>query len=140
MRLLLSLILLGIIAGCNQAEPSTNHAEIAIDRSSTPESPFTFDETNARVLLDTRIPPKQRRRFDIAQGSITIETVAAINGLLTIHYTPEVEGGYSVYECNLPISDEPVVFEIDSSGLPGKTSFNLNDCKTIKTGNLHFDE
>ena len=67
---------------------------------------------------------------------MTIETISANSGMLTINYTPEEEGGYTVYECNLPISDEPVVFEIDPAEVPGKTSFDLNDCKVLKTGNL----
>ena len=53
--------------------------------------------------------------------------------------SPEVEGAYTVYECEIPISDELVIFEIDPSGVPGQTSFNLDECETIKSGNVHFD-
>ena len=67
---------------------------------------------------------------------MTIETISANSGMLTINYTPEEEGGYTVYECNLPISDEPVIFEIDPAEVPGKTLFDLNDCKVLKTGNV----
>jgi hypothetical protein len=120
-------------------DASSDQTDTTNDRPATPESALVLDEANSRILLDTRIAPSQRRRFDIGQGSITIETIAASDGILTFHYTPEIEGGYTVYECRVPISEEPVVFEIDPSGVPGSTSFDLNDCKTVTSGNLHFD-
>ena len=139
MRWLLSIVVLGTLAGCMWGQPSANQVDNSSEEPASSQSAFTFEERMSRILLDTRIAPAQRRRFDIGQGSITIETVANSDGILTFQYTPEVEGGYTVYECKIPISDEPVIFEIHPSGVPGKTSFDLDECKMIKAGSLHFD-
>lgn len=125
-----------MIAGCG-TEPQTSNQKTPVNE---PISAFTFEQSKNRILLDTRIPPKQMRRFDIGLGSITIETISASDNVLTIYYTPEVEGGYTTYLCRLPISKKPVTFEIDPSGCPGNTSFKLEECKVLKTGSLHFDE
>ena len=126
--------------GCTSQEPVQKQAETSdVDREET-ESAMTLSATKSKIMLDTRISPPQRRRFDIAQGSITIETLSVEDGSLVIHYTPEIEGGYTIYECRLPISAQPVVFEIDSSGCLGEPSFDLSECRIIKTGSVHFDD
>ena len=140
MRLILGLTFaVAAFAGCGTQEAVQKQTEASADNHVEAKSAMAFDITKSKILLDTRIPPSQRRRFDIGQGSITIETLSVEDNLLVIHYTPEVEGGYTVYECKLPISAEPVVFEIDASGCPGEPSFDLAACKTVKTGNVHFD-
>ena len=121
MRIILGLtFVVASFSGCAPQNPAVTQAEKSIvDRSET-ESAMTFNATQSKIMLDTRIPPPQCRRFDIAQGSIAIETLSVEENRLVIHYTPEIEGGYTVYECKLPISAQPVIFEIDSSGCPGE--------------------
>ena len=136
MRLIVLLLLIGTFAGCNRHQSSASPTDTSTGESIVTESAFKFEKLKSRILLDTRVAPGQRETFWIGLGSMTIETISANSGMLTINYTPEEEGGYTVYECNLPISDEPVVFEIDPAEVPGKTSFDLNDCKVLKTGNL----
>lgn len=147
MRLILIAVLMTVVfAGCSQqnepAGQSTIQASNPLASDSVSDvhgSAFEFDESGSRILLDTQNPPGQKRVFGIGLGSITIETKSIRDGILTFLYTPEVEGGYVVYECQIPISAEPVVFEIDASGCPGKTSFDLARCKVVRSGNLHFD-
>ncbi len=119
------------IAGCTSQQTPVIKQE--------PEIAIWLNESETQVLLDTRIAPPQYRSIGLGQGSITLETLAVDNGLLTIHYQPEIEGEYHVYECQIPISGQPIVFEIDPSGDPGETPFDLKDCRLIRKGNLHFE-
>lgn len=139
MRWLILMVFLGGDVGCARQSQSSNQAEPPRKNSTEAQSAFSFDESGSRILLDTQCEPPQRRRIDIGQGAITIETIAVANNVLTFLYTPELEDGYTVYECKQPRSDKPVLFEIDSSGCPGKTSFDLSACKIIKSGSVHFD-
>ena len=102
------------------------------------ESAFDYDPDNQVILMDTTILSAHRRRFDITFGSITLETMHVFNDLLTFRYTPEVEGGYKIYECRVPVSEEPIQVRIDPSGVPGTTSFSLADCLLIEKGSLFW--
>ena len=98
------------------------------------ESAFGLDKTKGIIFLDTRVAPPQRRRFDIGLGSVTLETVAVRDGKLTFHYRPEIEGGYTLYECVVDVSPKPITFDI-SKNVPGETSLDLEKCRIIKRGN-----
>ncbi len=102
-------------------------------------SAFDFDTANRVISMDTRIAPAQRRRFDIGFGSVTLETLRLVNGELTFRYTPEIEGGYTIYECSVAVSPEPVRIQVTAGGLPGTTSFDLADCLVIGRGNVFWD-
>jgi hypothetical protein len=97
------------------------------------EIAFKLDKTKGILFLDTRVAPPQRQRFDIALGSVTLETIGVKDGKLIFHYKPEVEGGYTVYECTVEVSPTPVTFDI-SKGVPGATSLDLKKCKVIGQG------
>jgi hypothetical protein len=103
-------------------------------------SAFRFDEVQQIVYLDTQVAPGQRRRFDMGQGSITIETLRVTDQMLTFHYTPEVEGGYAIYECTVPVSPSAVEFHINPDGTPGETSFDLTKCTLVRSGNLLLEQ
>lgn len=142
MRLALTLLLAAILVGCgpraelNPGQPSTARSE-AVSPQNEPE-PFHYDQAGGRITLDSTAPPGQKRRFDLGQGSITIETIRSDDGSLVFQYTPEIEGGYTVYECKVPIGQEPVVFRVNRDGTPGEPSFDLSKCKRLRMGNLHF--
>jgi hypothetical protein len=55
---------------------------------------------------------------------------------LTFRYTPEIEGGYTTYECTVPISATFVAIRIAPDGTVGETSFDLAACKVIGQGNV----
>lgn len=134
------LLLLALAGGCGEY----NSAPEGI-ASRTHENPglrqhvsaFDFDEEAGMIYLDTRIPPRQRQRFDIGLGSITLETVEVKNSTLTFQYTPEVEGGYTIYECSVPVSQGRITVKVNPDGTPGRTSFDLAECRVVKTGDVH---
>ena len=100
---------------------------------------FTYDKDHNRALLDTRIPPPQKRTFWLGLGSVTLETVSATDNVLIIRYTQEVEGGYSVSECEADISPTPLIFQFGFDGTPGEAPQSLRNCKPMRSGNVHFD-
>jgi hypothetical protein len=102
-------------------------------------SVFTHDKDLNRALLDTRIAPPQKQTFWLGLGSVTIETVSVSDGFLTLRYTEEIEGSYSVSECEVEISSTPLVFQFGSDGTPGHPPDALRNCKPIRTGNVHID-
>jgi hypothetical protein len=134
---------LALACGCGPygaASPQQPGVSEAVVDSSAEASAFRLDKTKQVIYLDTQIAPGQRRRFDIGQGSITIETIRVTDKRLTFQYTLEVEGGYTIYECTVPVSPTPVEFTINSGGTPGKTSFDLEKCKLIRSGNLLLEQ
>lgn len=138
-------LLLGLAFACGCGPPSDG----STPESSVPEpvvasaanvSAFHYDETRQIIYLDTQIAPGQSRQFGIGLGSITIQTLSVTNKQLTFHYTPEVEGGYTIYECQIPVSPTRVEFRINSDGTPGKTSFDLSKCKVVRKGNILLEQ
>lgn len=125
-------------------EPSekaaTSESESPINSKPVPvRSAFTHDKDLNRAILDTRIAPPQQQTFWLGLGSVTIETVSANNGVLTIRYAMEIEGEYSVSECEVDISPTPLVFQFGSDGTPGQAPDALRNCKPIRSGNVHTD-
>lgn len=142
MRQFLLLLGLVFVCGCGPSDNASiqkpNVTKAVVD-SSPKTSAFRFDEQNLVIYLNTQIAPPQSQRFDIGQGSITLETLHVKDNKLTFQYTPEIEGGYTIYECTVPVSSAPLEFKITSDGIPGATSFSLENCKKIRSGNLHFE-
>jgi hypothetical protein len=129
--------------GCGSSGSASK--EVAPITASNAESPqpvsaFEFDKEAGIISLNSQIPPPQRRRFDIGQGSVTLETVGIEDGKLTFQYTPEIEGGYTTYECTVPVSSTPITIKVNADGTPGDTSFDLSKCKVIRSGNFLLDQ
>ena len=138
----LILIAATLLVGCGQSERATTQDAsptiAAVEPPSNTEA-LHFDKAGGRISLDTSVAVGQRRRFDIGQGSITVETLRTEGKLLIFQYTPEIEGGYTTYECTAVIGNEPVVFRVNPDGTPGLTSFDLTKCKVVGGGNVHFE-
>lgn len=128
-----------VIVGCMRQDTSSSQTDITVENPATPESAFTFDKQNSRILLDTRIAPPQRRDFGIGQGSVTLETIEVKDGHLTFYYTPEIEGGYTTYECTVPVSASPITIKVNRDGTPGEISIDLTKCRVVKSGNVHWE-
>ena len=137
------MVLFGVslIWGCTpQKDPAAPRVRDNDERAVTPPvSAFELDQAKQVITLNTRVAPRQRRRFDIGLGSITLETIRVANNELTFLYTPEVEGVYSVYECTVPVSPTAFEIKITPNGTPGATSFDLTKCKVIRHGNVLFE-
>lgn len=135
------MLLLALACGCGQSDigPTTESSQRSESAEQSHEiNAFAFEKAEGIISLDTRIPPRQIGRFDIGLGSVTLETLEVRNDSLIFRYTPEVEGGYTIYECTVPISDSPVTIKVSST--PGETSFDLTKCRAVKTGNIHWQE
>ncbi len=117
------------LAGC-----SPHGANNPAVSSSDAASAFHFDKAKQVIFLDTRAAPPQRQRFWLPLGSITLETLHRTKNRLTFRYTPETEGGYTIYECTVPVSSTPLEFHVKSDGTPGATSFDVTKCKVVQQG------
>lgn len=136
------LLALALACGCGPSSNVPTGLQPAAEFNA--ESPqqvgaFEFDEAAGIISLDTRIPPRQSRRFDIGQGSVTLETVDVKGNDLTFQYIPEIEGGYTIYECTVPISALPITIKVNRDGTPGEPSFDLSKCRVVKSGNVHWE-
>jgi hypothetical protein len=129
------------LGGCHSSDDATTHLSSPGDQravgSQSVASAFRLDEARQVIYLDSRIAPRQRRRFDIGLGSITLETMQVKDNQLTFRYIPEIEGGFTIYECTVRVSPTPIEIKIAPGGTPGATSFDLTQCKVISRGNLH---
>jgi hypothetical protein len=141
MSRLMALFALLVFCGCHKSDDVTTHHNSPGERRAVDSPPvasaFRLDESNQVIFLDSRIAPPQRRRFDIGLGSITLETLQVKDNQLRFRYVPEIEGGFTIYECTVPVSPSLIEIKIAPDGTPGATSFVLTDCKVIRHGNLH---
>ncbi len=136
------ILLFALVCGCGESGNTPTEVASTVSEnaeSSQQVSAFDFDEAAGMISLDTRIPPRQRQRFDIGQGSVELETIEMKGNNLTFQYTPEIEGGYTSYECIVPVSASPITIKVNTDGTPGETSFDLTDCRVVKTGNVHWE-
>ena len=76
-------------------------------------------------------------RFGWGLGSVEVNILGRQRDSCVFHFTEEVEGGYTVYECRVPI-DGPVVRIYESNG-GISVSFSLPDAKVLRRGNLLID-
>jgi hypothetical protein len=136
------LLALTLASGCGQSSSTPKELSATQSTDAPPSqlnSAFHYDNASGIISLDTRVSPRQSRRFDIGQGSITLETIEMNNNQLTFQYTREIEGGYTIYECTVAVSASPVTIKVNRDGTPGDTSFDLSQCRVVKTGNVHWD-
>jgi hypothetical protein len=66
-------------------------------------------------------------------GSTSVKVLGHKDGQCVFELTTEVEGGYKVYLCKVPVDGGPVKIEV---GVKPKTSFPLDKCKVIRGGNV----
>jgi hypothetical protein len=66
-------------------------------------------------------------------GSTSVKVLGHKDGFCVFEVKAEVEGGYTVYLCKVPLDSGPVTIEV---GLPAKTSFALDKCKIVRGGNV----
>lgn len=69
-----------------------------------------------------------------------METLGHKEGELLFEYTHEVEGGYTVYLCRVPVSGPLVTIRLPKGGdTEPRTSFDLEDCGFVRRGSVFFD-
>jgi hypothetical protein len=68
-----------------------------------------------------------------ALGSTSVKVLGHKDGHCVFELKAEVEGGYRVYLCKVPVDGGVVTV---GAGMPPKTSFPLDKCKVIRGGNM----
>lgn len=132
------------IVGCNKKKkyvtnaPPSRQSAISV-RNYTQPSGISFDETSGVITIGTVVNAKDRRRFDFAFGSVTVEIIGHDNDKCVFEYTCEIEGGYTTYRCCVLISGPQVTIQIPKNGIDIKTSFGLDKCEIVRTDKMHFE-
>ncbi|QDT20993.1 hypothetical protein [Gimesia chilikensis] len=121
------ILLLLLLAGCSRSTPSPGPA-------------ISFDEASGVITINPAVDAKRKISYGFPLGSVTVETLGHKEGELLFEYTHEVEGGYTVYLCRVPVTDQPVTIELPKGGdTEPKTSFDLEDSKFVREGSVFFD-
>ncbi|MEQ8789950.1 MAG: FKBP-type peptidyl-prolyl cis-trans isomerase [Pirellulaceae bacterium] len=72
--------------------------------------------------------------FGWGLGSVRVNVLGRDAGRCVFDFTDEIEGGYTVYRCRVPVEGPPVRIHEENSGIV--TSFSLADAKVLRRGNL----
>lgn len=125
-------ILLLMLAGCSQGTPSLKPTA-----QTAPGTAISYDESTRVLRIDPAVDAKQKISYGFPLGSVTVETLGHKDGQLRFEYTHEVEGGYQVYLCKVPVDGPPVTIELPTGGdTEPVTSFDLENCEFIREGNM----
>lgn len=121
------ILLLLLLAGCSRSIPSTGPA-------------ISFDEASGVITINPAVDSKRKISYGFPLGSVTVETLGHKEGELLFEYTHEVEGGYTVYLCRVPVSGQLVTIRLPKGGdTEPETSFDLEDCEFVRRGSVFFD-
>ena len=121
------ILLLLLLAGCSRSIPSTGPA-------------ISFDEASGVITINPAVDSMQKISYGFPLGSVTVETLGHKEDELLFEYTHEVEGGYTVYLCRVPVTDQPVTIQLPKGGdTEPRTSFDLEDCELVRRGSVFFD-
>ena len=75
-----------------------------------------------------------RARLPWGLGSIEVNVLGREDDLCVFDYTDEVEGGYTIYRCRVPVTEKSVSIRSEGAGIA--TSFSLKDAHVLHRGNL----
>lgn len=121
------ILLLLLLAGCSGSIPSTGPA-------------ISFDEASGVITINPAVDSKRKVGYGFPLGSVTVETLGHKEGVLLFEYTHEVEGGYTVYLCRVPVTEPLVTIRLPKGGdTEPETSFDLEDCELVRRGSVFFD-
>lgn len=85
------------------------------------------------LSFDPRTVMRGQAGFGWGLGSVGVAILGREDGFCIFNYTDEVEGGYTIYRCRVPL-DKPVRIYEDNGGIV--TSFPLDEAKLIGGGNI----
>ncbi len=127
------------IAGCTDTVTSDSVDRTNAQAASDPQtcSAISYDETTGVISIDPAIDAAEKRGFYMSLGSVWVEVLGHVNGRCVFEYTSEIEGGYTVYRCQVSAAATSPSIQIND-GLP-ETSFNLDECEIVRTGNVFMD-
>lgn len=125
-------LLLLLLTGCAQDAPPDRPSS-----STAPGTAISFDEATRVITLNPAVDSKRKIGYGFPLGSVTVETLGHKEGECLFEYTHEVEGGYRVYLCRVPVSGSPVTIRLPQGGdTEPVTSFDLEDCEFVREGNM----
>ena len=131
MRRFMVLLLL-LLTGCAQDVPTDR-----LSSNSARGTAISFDEATGVITVDPAVDSKRKISYGFPLGSVTVETLGHKEGELRFEYTHEVEGGYTVYLCRVPVSGPLVTIRLPKGGdTEPVTSFDLEDCDFVRQGNV----
>ena len=79
--------------------------------------------------------PPGKAQFAWGLGSVHVEVLQSSLEECHFEFTSEVEGGYTVYRCSVPLAQPRVEISIRNGDIA--TSFDLTNAKIVRRGNLH---
>lgn len=143
----ISLLAIGAIlclSGCTEKaapvaaspQPETPGDSAAPAKAPGSGSPITFNADQVIISIDPKADARDKRQFGMAMGSITVETLGHDDGQFVFEYTCEMELGSATYRCRIPVAGPPATIEVPEGGNVPKTSFDLEKCELVRTGNL----
>lgn len=118
--------------------PEASGAPPAPAKAPSGGSPITFNADQGIITIDPKADARDKRQFGMAMGSITVETFGHDKGEFVFEYTCEIELGSATYRCRIPADGPPATIEIPKGGNVPKTSFDLEKCEVVRTGNLRL--
>lgn len=114
----------------------------SIAHAAATTQPAGFAVTKDAITIDPRVCTQGTGTLFFGLGSVQVRVVGQQDGQCVFEYTLEVEGGYTTWRCRVPVSDGPIVIQRNSNGAEPqkwvKTSFDLEKCEKIETGNVHL--
>jgi hypothetical protein len=103
----------------------------AQDKGGKKSSPITVK--GASLTFDPKTCTQGQAGYGWALGSVSVKVLGHRDGHCEFEVTKEIEGGYMVYLCRVPVDSGPVTIE---GGMTLKTSFPFEKSKLIRGGNV----
>lgn len=126
------IILLVLLVGCSGGTPPAGPASQAAQGTA-----ISFDQATGVITVNPAVDSKRKIGYGFPLGSVTVETLGHKEGELLFEYTHEVEGGYTVYLCRVPVSGPLVTIRLPKGGdTEPVTSFDMKDCEFVRSGNM----
>jgi len=101
-----------------------------------PPSPFKIEKD--RISFEPAACKEGTAVLHWALGSVRVKALGHKDGACLFELMNEIEQGYVVYLCKVPLAGPRVTIEMDKGKL--KTSFDLAKCELLRTGNLWQDQ
>ena len=89
------------------------------------------------LRLNLESPRRESKVVGVGLGSLNVKTLGHDGEYFVFDYTPECEGGFSVFRHRLPISDKTATITVNDE-VQVTASFDTTKSKKIYSGNVHF--
>lgn len=97
--------------------------------------PSPFKVSKNTVSFDPKACAEGETQLRWMLGSVHVKILGHKDGQCVFEFTREIEGGYTVYRCQVPVDGPPVTIEVGGAKLV-QTPFPLNRCEIIRRGTV----